>query len=199
MPLDIVISEPIFLFFNLVKDFQSLIVGVIGFAGVIITIIVNNYLLRKQEMYIINQKRMSISVAIATDLKLIAKGLTDTADSVAKFNSLPNSVFFGFDCSCTFETYDALVGDIGFLDQHVALKVVESRYLIRSFFYKIKALETKDIAICNTREFYDNQDSKSIKFQDPTVIKEVIELTHGYSKELRKNSELIHAQIKIID
>ena len=67
--MNIVISEPTFLFLNFVKDFQSLIVGVIGFIGVIITLIVNNHLLRRQERYIANQKMISISVAIATDLK----------------------------------------------------------------------------------------------------------------------------------
>jgi len=61
--------------YELLRDFQTVIVGIIGFAGVIITIAVNAQLSRRERREQRNHDRQTIRTALITELNIIKGSL----------------------------------------------------------------------------------------------------------------------------
>ena len=62
--------------YKLIKDFQTLLVGVIGFSGVIITLLMNSRLSRKQHERIIKHDREVLKTALCAELELNRKSFS---------------------------------------------------------------------------------------------------------------------------
>jgi hypothetical protein len=65
--------------YQLVKDFQTLIVGVLGFAGVIYTLQMNSRLSREQYERSVKHDRVVLKTALRAELELIRKTFSDKA------------------------------------------------------------------------------------------------------------------------
>jgi hypothetical protein len=63
--------------YQLLRDFQAGIAGILGFLGVILTLWINARLARAARLNAIEHERTSVRVAFAEELKLIEKSLKD--------------------------------------------------------------------------------------------------------------------------
>jgi hypothetical protein len=114
--------------YNILKDFQSGIVGILGFAGVIITLWWNAHLARISRVQQIDQTRLTMQTALRTELQSVREELANL-DRAFKENSAQPIRF-------TLEppyVYPKLVKDIGTLESEQAktmIRVHRNLYLL---------------------------------------------------------------------
>ena len=105
--------------YNTVKDFQSGIVGILGFTGVIITLFVNADLAQLTRHEQIKQSRVVLQTALQQELTSIKEELVNINEGVKKGGTQP----VGFTLEEPY-VYRTLVKDIGVLEPEQTKEVI---------------------------------------------------------------------------
>lgn len=113
--------------YQLAQDFQTLIVGALGFLGVIGTLWMNAYLSRKQHERIISHERKTLRIALHAELELARRaffGISTPSDD----SNEDQGVFFPEYYSQAI--YQSLISKIGILSLNEVSAVTEAHALI---------------------------------------------------------------------
>jgi len=105
------------MFYNLIKDFQSGLVGILGFIGVIITLLFNAHSAEQTKLQERNQARQTLQSALREELRSIDEELEKISDAAQR------KYTFVFTLEQPY-VYRALVKDIGTLQPDTADKVI---------------------------------------------------------------------------
>src|ERR1700737_2761468 len=68
----------------LLKEYQTLIVGALGFTGVILTLITNARLIRRQHTRQVDHERTALKAALSTELSIIRDTFVDRIKMIAE-------------------------------------------------------------------------------------------------------------------
>jgi len=107
--------------YQIVKDFQTLIVGVLGFWGVICTLRLTSSLSRQQHERNINYERDIIKTALRAELQLLRDSFSNNS---AKLKNDGSDAFFPEKVYS--DAYRAFIGKIGLLSKSQASAVIEA-------------------------------------------------------------------------
>lgn len=121
----------------MLQTYQTIIVGLIGFTGVIITMIANAKIQRNQIDRKIEHEKNSLRVALKSELvinKQIYELRIEQLINVSQGrNSLiPNKIFDG--------VYQKLLSQIGLLTEEEVKKVIQAQLLMAELPYKLRIL-----------------------------------------------------------
>ena len=125
--------------YQLAKDFQTLIVGVLGFSGVIYTMRVNSRLSREQHERNITHEREIMKKALRAELQLIQKVFTDNSKE-SPDNSEESDTFFPE--KTYIDVYQAFVGKLGLLSLEQASAVIKAYTLTEEAPTRLRLLST---------------------------------------------------------
>jgi hypothetical protein len=107
--------------YQLVKDFQTLLVGVIGFSGVIVTLLMNSRLSRKQH------DREVLKTALCAELELNRKSFSDKA-STPEDDQEESGAFYPIEMKTSI--YQAFIEKLGLLSTEEVSAVINAYTLI---------------------------------------------------------------------
>jgi len=114
------------------NNYQTLIVGVIGFAGVIITLLVNAKIPRDQRRDEIEHERATLRAALVEELKIIRDSLQG---NLARFEELPpngkKGLFLPTDPMD--DAYRSFVPRLGLLTEPEVHKVMNAYLYLRTY------------------------------------------------------------------
>ena len=132
--------------YQIAKDFQTLIVGVLGFAGVIITLFINAKASRKQHERAICHEQKALRKALIGELSLIRESFAGTAE-VGKEEEFPSSAFFSVDQNNL--VYRSLIQKIGILSPEEVSAIVKAHTLINELPSRLHILASEKSASFN--------------------------------------------------
>ncbi|WP_339145214.1 hypothetical protein [Pseudoalteromonas galatheae] len=127
---------------ELLQKYQILIAGCLGFLGVFITILANGFFSRQQHKRELKSKAASIRVAILSELEINLSSFEVRIEQLSKpVNSdahIPKTLFT--------DAYDALLNQIGFLNENQASTVIKAYLLIKElpYFFQLYADDSKE-------------------------------------------------------
>ncbi len=113
--------------YQIVENFQTLIVGVLGFCGVIYTLRMNARLAREQHERSIKHDREVLKTALRAELELIRKSFSDKAE-LPEDDSEENDVFFPAETHT--KVYQNFIGKLGLLSAEEVSAIIEAYTLI---------------------------------------------------------------------
>ena len=113
--------------YQLMKDFQTLFVGVIGFVGVIITLRINSRILREQHERSIRHDREVLKTALCAELKLNRKSFSDKALS-SEEGQEESDAFYPIEMNT--RIYQNFIDKLGLLSTEEVSAVVNAYTLI---------------------------------------------------------------------
>ncbi|CAH8239770.1 hypothetical protein PYE67_14940 [Vibrio aestuarianus] len=121
----------------MIDTYQTLITGVVGFVGVIVSILANGFLARKQHQKGITQKRKSMISAIKAELDVNLasfEGRTKMLESPSdgKRTAFPVKVFN--------DVYKEMLGQIGYLTEEESRCIINIYLLLEEFPNRVKLL-----------------------------------------------------------
>ncbi len=125
--------------YQIAKDFQTLIVGVLGFTGVIYTLRDNSRLSREQHERNITHEREIMKTALRAELQLIQKAFTDNSKE-SHDNSEECDAFFPE--KSYVDAYQAFVGKLGLLSLEQASAVIEAYTLAEEVPIRLRLLSS---------------------------------------------------------
>jgi hypothetical protein len=105
------------------KEFQSLVVGTLGFAGVILTLFVNAYLARKARRDSVNHDRSLIRIALLEELKIIESAFKSRVETI-KAAEADGSIGILMPLATMTNVYDRLLDKLGLLNSAQIPKVM---------------------------------------------------------------------------
>lgn len=108
---------------KMAKEFQTLIVGVIGFSGVIYTLHVNSQLSREQHERNITHEREIMRTALRAELKLIRNAFEDNSKE-SQENGEESDAFFPE--KTYLDAYHEFIGKLGLLSLEQASAVIQA-------------------------------------------------------------------------
>ena len=118
--------------YQFLEHFQTLIVGVIGFSGVVLTLLVNAWLLRRQHAQAIKHEMSTLRTALIAELELIEKSFREKAipaeDAEDDDDEGPSDAFHPG--SIPQPIYENFVGKIGLLSKEEVSAVIEAYTLV---------------------------------------------------------------------
>jgi hypothetical protein len=124
-----------------IQTYQTLIVGIVGFAGVIITLIVNAYLDRRRHTRQVEHDARVLRVAIRAELEAIRDTLQDR---LAMFESMKapggTSDFMPPLAEAMTDAYGSLIERLGLLSEHEIRAVMRAYLPIRQMPETMKLL-----------------------------------------------------------
>lgn len=121
-------------------DFQTLIVGLLGFSGVIYTLHINSRLSREQHERNITHEREIMITALRAELKLIQKAFVDSSKPLED-GSEKDDAFFPENIYT--EAYQAFVGRLGLLSLEQASAVIEAYVSAKEVPTRLRLLSSK--------------------------------------------------------
>jgi len=121
------------------EKYQTFIVGILGFGGVIFTIYMNARLSRVQHERQVAHDREALRTAISSELGLIRKILSGRCEQVDG-NDEVSSAFYPEHIST--EVYDHIMGNIGLLSQREIEAVIEAYALVNDLPIRLQLLST---------------------------------------------------------
>jgi hypothetical protein len=127
-------------FWDWVQRFQSAVVGVIGFAGVIITLIVNAHLARTQQDRAIAHDRQMVQVALVAELTKVRDTIKARYDSMMQTPEDQRSNIFISARPMT-DVYDHLMDKIGLLDAEQIGKVMDVYVILKDEPKRLRLIE----------------------------------------------------------
>ena len=122
--------------YQFVKDFQTLIVGVLGFAGIIFTLRMNSRLLREQHERSIKHDREVLKIALCAELELIRRKFSDNATS----NAEESDAFFPVETHTNI--YKNFIAKLGLLSAEEVSAVIEAYTLIEEVPTRLRLLSS---------------------------------------------------------
>jgi hypothetical protein len=128
LDLSFLIPSPVFSWYQLFKDFQNILLGLIGFIGVIITLVVNAYLARATGAEAIEHQRKALRVALAEELRQIKTGLSERLEA---FNDPHQPAAVLIAPMLATDIYSTVVKDIGLLQPDQAQAVIRAYATVR--------------------------------------------------------------------
>lgn len=126
--------------YEVAKDFQTIIVGVIGFSGVILTLRTNSRLSREHHERSVNHEREVLKKALSGELEIIRRCFSDAATSFEDDN---------MECGAFFpekthtKVYQNFVGKLGLLSVEEVSAVIKAYTLIDEAPIRLRLLTTK--------------------------------------------------------
>ena len=113
--------------YQLVQDFQTLLVGVIGFSGVIVTLRMNSRLSRKQHERSIKHDREVLKTALCAELELNRKSFSDKA-STPEDDQKESDAFYPIGMNTNI--YQTFIEKLGLLSTEEVSAVINAYTLI---------------------------------------------------------------------
>ncbi len=101
--------------YDVAKDFQTLMVGFLGFSGVIITLYINAYLSRKQHEHNIDHEKKVLRAALSAELNSIKEIFTKLGNVGEDRASLFSNNGYPFPDNYSQIVYQSLIAKIGIL------------------------------------------------------------------------------------
>ena len=127
--------------YQLVKDFQPLIVGVFGFSGVIYTLQANARLSQKQHERSVKHDRDVLKTALRAELELVRRTFADKATS-SEDNHEESDAFYPSETHT--EVYQNFLGKLGLLSAEEVSIVIEAYTLIDEAPMRLRLLSSVD-------------------------------------------------------
>jgi hypothetical protein len=121
--------------YQLVKDFQTLIVGVIGFAGVIYTLLMSSRLSREQDERSVKHDREVLKTALRAELGLIRKIFSDKAADLEESDAY-------FPAETHTNIYKNFIAKLGLLSAEEASAVIKAYTLIEEVPARLRLLSS---------------------------------------------------------
>lgn len=121
------------------EKYQTFIVGILGFGGVIFTIYMNARLSRVQHERQVTHDREALRTALSSELGLIKKILSGRCEQVDEERAI-SSAFYPEHIST--EVYVHFIGNIGLLTQREIEAVIEAYALVNDLPIRLKLLST---------------------------------------------------------
>ena len=123
-----------------IRQFQTLVVGIVGFVGVVITLMVNAVLARRQQDRAIRHQTNTLRVALRAELEIIREAFLDRIEAIkeAETNTRTRSMLIPLDTMT--DVYTQLIDQIGLLSRKETAAVVRAYILIRQMPQRIELL-----------------------------------------------------------
>ena len=118
--------------------FQTLIVGVLGFSGVIITLFTNAWLNRKQHTRQIEHERTALKAALSTELSIIRDAFRDRIEMI-RDATRTQGIWVPLDTMT--DVYTRLIEKIGLLSREQVDLVMRAYLLIRQMPERLRLIE----------------------------------------------------------
>jgi hypothetical protein len=122
----------------LIKEYQTLIVGVLGFTGVIITLITNARLNRKQHTRQIEHERTALKAALSTELSIILDAFRDRIEMIG---DPPATQGTWLPLDTMTDVYSRTMDKIGLLSREQVNLVLRAYLLIRAVPDRLRLME----------------------------------------------------------
>ncbi len=123
--------------YQLLKDFQTLIVGVIGFGGVVLTLLANSWMSRRKQTQLIEHETCSLRTALIAELEQIEKSFKAKAIPV-KEEEQPSGAFHPKETQLPI--YENFVGKFGLLTKEEVSVVIKAYNLVNEAPTRIQLL-----------------------------------------------------------
>lgn len=123
--------------YQFLSDFQTLIAGLIGFTGVIITLLINAWLSRRQHYRAIEHETGTIRTALIAELELIEKSFQDKSVP-SKDGEKPSDAFHPG--STPQPIFDNFIEKIGLLSSEEVSAVIEAYTMVNEAPSRIQLL-----------------------------------------------------------
>ena len=117
------------------ETYQTLAVGIVGFVGVIVTILFNAKISRDQRRDERDHERNTLRVALIAELKINRRSLRENADTLKEASSDTEDAFVPTDPMD--DVYRAFVPRIGLLSQDEVGKVMDAYLTLEEFYSKL--------------------------------------------------------------
>ncbi len=117
---------------DLLEKFQTLVVGFIGFAGVIITLLVNAWTARRQRRYEIDHERGTLRVALIEELSIIRDSMQKNAKNLREGDRLAGGDSL-MPTDPMEDAYHAFLPRIGLLTKDEVGRVMKAYLSLRTF------------------------------------------------------------------
>ncbi len=125
--------------YQVVKDFQTIIVGVLGFSGVIFTLQMTSRLSREQHERSVKHDREVLKTALRAELELIQKAFSDKAAS-PEDDREESDAFFPEETHT--KVYQSFVGKLGLLSPEEVSAVIKAYTLIEETPTRLRLLSS---------------------------------------------------------
>jgi hypothetical protein len=125
----------------ILQQYQTLIVGVAGFTGVIITLAVNAWLARAQHRRQVRHERAVLRVALRAELEAVAESYRDR---IGMFDNpgVVGGALYPLDTMS--QVYRSMIGRIGLLSAREVKAVLRAYLLIEQLPDRVKMLASDD-------------------------------------------------------
>jgi hypothetical protein len=120
------------------KEYQTLIVGAIGFTGVILTLLTNAWLNRKQHTRQVEHERAALKAALSTELCIIRDTFRDRIEMIG---DTPGTRGMWVPLDTMTDAYTRLVDKIGLLSRGQVNLVMRAYLLIRAVPDRLRLME----------------------------------------------------------
>ncbi len=129
--------------YSVIKDFQSLLVGVVGFVGVIATLLVNSGLARRQHTRQVEHDATVLRLALRAELETIRDVLRDWLET---FDAPDGGKGFFTPLDSVTDVYERTLGQLGLLKEHEIRAVMYAYLPIRQLPEVLKLLEQSHLS-----------------------------------------------------
>ncbi len=113
------------------ERFQAGIVGIVGFLGVIVTLIVNAWIARSRDRDARNHERRSLSRALLAELRSYRQSVAGSVEGLAKDDLADGDLLIP--STGPTPVFDAYVGKLGLLDSETVSPVVNAYTVLKEF------------------------------------------------------------------
>lgn len=119
--------------------FQTLVVGALGFIGIIVTIATSAWLTRRQYSIQIKHEGDMLRIALRAELEIIRDAFVDRIDVLAEAGEDNTSVLVPLNTMT--DTYSRLLDKIGLLSQDEVKAAMKAYLLVRQMPERLKLLQ----------------------------------------------------------
>lgn len=135
--MDIVTSDPVNIY-AILKDFQIAISGLLGFAGVIVTLAVNSYIQRKASRADKRHEADALKALILSEIRLMKSAFIESSNSLSNNNGEEFDVLFPI--YPLNRMFLARISDLGLLDENDLETIVKIYATYETFSTSLKLL-----------------------------------------------------------
>ena len=124
---------------DLVQRYQGLVAAIIGFGGIIVTLIVNAWLTRKQAQYNVDREAAGLRRALEAELGVISKSLQASVNAIQEALT-DGSTSILVPLTELTSIFDASTSRLGLLDRDQIGALVKSYALVKELPVRIRLL-----------------------------------------------------------
>lgn len=131
-------------FWNFIRAYQTLVVGLLGFAGIIVTLLVNAYLQRAQDRRRAKQEARGLRIALMEELRVQRMVLEEVAESLGTAEDNGDAgVRFGLVPLQRYSrVFDRSIDKLGLLTGRELAYVFAAYLPLSAMTWKLKAMES---------------------------------------------------------